>query len=198
MGAHMDGTVLGQNNTSEATRVRCSARKRRPAKIQATEIWVCYPSGKAFRGVAADDRRYASTGRYKEAPLLNFERGERLSKHFMADEFFPLGVRCDYIRIAPALVERLEAIRERLGGPEIRVHSGYRPSFYNEAIGGVVKSAHVDGLAADISASGVALPLLHKVADEMIGQSGGVGFYPRLGYIHIDVTGCYSRWAVES
>ncbi len=194
----MNRTDQAQKNASGATRLRSFARKRRPEKIEATEIWVCYPSGKAFRGEATDNLRYASTGRYEAAPLLKLARDEKLSEHFGVDEFFPLGVRCDYIRIAPALVERLEAIRERLGGPEIRVHSGYRPSFHNDAIGGVVKSAHVDGLAADISASGVDLSLLYKVADEMIGQSGGVGFYPSLGYIHIDVTGYYSRWAVES
>lgn len=40
--------------------------------------------------------------------------------------------------------EKMELVRELLG-TEIRVHNGYRPPKYNEAIGGAKNSAHIAG-----------------------------------------------------
>ena len=48
----------------------------------------------------------------------------------------------------------LEEVRALVGGP-VTVSSGYRSPAVNAAVGGASKSAHVHGLAADISAPGV-------------------------------------------
>ncbi|MGA9664836.1 MAG: DUF882 domain-containing protein, partial [Gallionella sp.] len=51
---------------------------------------------------------------------------------------------------------------------------------------GVAKhSLHMDGMAADIRIPGHDLRELHKVAIAM--QRGGVGYYPRSDFVHVDV-----------
>lgn len=51
------------------------------------------------------------------------------------------------------IAQTLEEVRALVGGP-IRVSSGYRSPELNKAIGGSGKSAHLEGLAADITVSG--------------------------------------------
>jgi zinc D-Ala-D-Ala carboxypeptidase len=48
------------------------------------------------------------------------------------------------------LAEGLERVRVALAGKPIHVSSGYRCEALNRAVGGAGRSAHVDGLAADI------------------------------------------------
>ena len=48
------------------------------------------------------------------------------------------------------LAAGLEQVRAALGGKPIHVSSGYRCAALNRAVGGAGKSAHMDGLAADI------------------------------------------------
>ena len=76
----------------------------------------------------------------------------------------------------------------------ITVHSAYRPPEYNRSVGGVSNSAHIDGLAADISAAGIPTEALRRVCEVIIGDDGGVGFYPSQQFCHIDVRGYRSRW----
>jgi len=52
----------------------------------------------------------------------------------------------------------LEPARALLGVP-LRIHSGYRSPAVNEAVGGAVTSAHIDGRAADFVP--IDLPLLN-------------------------------------
>jgi hypothetical protein len=51
-------------------------------------------------------------------------------------------------------VEVLEPLRADLGLP-IKITSGLRPAWLNQAIGGSTNSAHMDGRAADIVVSGM-------------------------------------------
>ena len=48
------------------------------------------------------------------------------------------------------LIEELDKIRDEFGSP-IYVNSGYRCKELNKAVGGVSNSAHLKGLAADIT-----------------------------------------------
>jgi uncharacterized protein YcbK (DUF882 family) len=50
----------------------------------------------------------------------------------------------------PLLVYRLDALRELIKRP-FTINSGYRSPEHNKKIGGAPKSAHVEGLAVDIS-----------------------------------------------
>jgi uncharacterized protein YcbK (DUF882 family) len=50
---------------------------------------------------------------------------------------------------------------------------------------------HIEGKAADIHLPGVALASLQSAALEL--SEGGVGYYPRSGFVHVD-TGRVRRW----
>jgi len=74
--------------------------------------------------------------------------------------------------------------------------SGYRSPKTNNALrnnsGGVAKrSFHMQGKAIDLRAPGVALKELKQTALKM--KRGGVGFYPKSGFIHLD-TGRVRSW----
>ncbi len=75
--------------------------------------------------------------------------------------------------------------------------SGYRDPFTNERLrttrgGGVAKrSLHMDGKALDIRLPGVPLTELRDAALEI--NAGGVGYYPRSQFVHID-TGKVRNW----
>lgn len=156
-----------------------------------------YPNGRAFpcpRLSPHQAHRYQTTGNPRAPRLIMVERHEALSDHFLAGEFFPADGQCIYIRILPELISLLETLRERLGGKPIHVHSGYRTSGYNREIGGSLHSPHIDGLACDISVPHVPLLHLWEVADELIGDDGGVGYAPDGTSIHIDLCGSRSRW----
>mgnify|MGYP001180922480 CR=1 FL=1 len=164
---------------------------------------VLYPVGKRFPKAhlsEAEAARYGVTGIYSAAPLLALDPDELLSEHFRAREFFPQDASYRFLRIAPELIERLEQLRKKLGDRPITIHSAYRPPAYNRSVGGVSNSAHIDGLAADISAAGTSTDALYRLCDQVIGEGGGVGYYPHLQFVHIDVRGrrggsrFYSRW----
>lgn len=60
------------------------------------------------------------------------------------------------------VAQLLEQVRALVGGP-INVSSGYRSPALNKAVGGAVNSAHVLGLAADITAPGLSPKALAKM-----------------------------------
>ena len=157
---------------------------------------VRYPSGlsipKAVLSVA-EAARYGTTGIYTAAPLLAAKDGDRLSSNFKAGEFRPKDSSFTFLRVSPELLRRLEKVRTALGGVAITVHSAYRPPEYNRSVGGVSNSAHIDGLAADISAENVSTGVLHKICD-VIFDDGGLGYYPSQQFCHVDVRGYRSRW----
>lgn len=58
------------------------------------------------------------------------------------------------------LAAGLERVRAALGGKPIHVSSGYRCLALNRAVGGAARSAHIDGLAADILCPQFGAPLV--------------------------------------
>ena len=158
---------------------------------------VRYPSGLTLPKAVlseAEAARYGTTGIYNAAPLVAAKVDEAVSDHFKLGEFAPHDASYKYIRVSPLLVERLEQIRKDLGGPVITIHSAYRPPEYNRSFGGVSNSAHMDGLAADISAAGISTDALYKACEWVIADTGGVGYYPVQQFCHIDVRGERARW----
>lgn len=105
------------------------------------------------------------------------------------------GRYCDGFPAEPEekLVRTVDAIRRRLGVPVTIVEaggSGVRCKTHNANVGGVANSEHLYGRAADLHSS--ASPAKMKAAaEEVMGQSGGIGEYS--WGIHVD-TGKYSRW----
>ena len=83
----------------------------------------------------------------------------------------------------PAL-DKLQALRDRLGKPLI-VCSAYRSPEHNRAVGGATRSKHLDGAAFDITMVNHD-PVAFEAAAREVGFLG-FGFYPRSGFIHVDL-----------
>ena len=83
----------------------------------------------------------------------------------------------------PAL-DKLQALRDRLSKPLI-VRSAYRSPEHNRAVGGATRSKHLDGAAFDIAMSNHA-PAVFEAAAREVGFLG-FGFYPRSGFMHVDL-----------
>ena len=98
-----------------------------------------------------------------------------------------------------ALLVRLRDKLELSGGAKIGLISGYRSPATNAALraaggahtGVASQSQHMLGKATDIMVPGVTLDRLHGAALTLGG--GGVGFYPRDGFVHVD-TGRVRHW----
>lgn len=93
--------------------------------------------------------------------------------------------------IHPALLDLVVAIRRRLGTDgELDVISGYRTPRTNAMLAarghGVARhSLHMDGMAIDLRVPGRTLEQLHRAA--VSARGGGVGYYPRSNFVHVDV-----------
>jgi len=95
------------------------------------------------------------------------------------------------------LLDILHALQQRTAvrGP-YEVISGYRSPATNRQLrragDGVAKdSLHTHGRAIDVRLNGVALADLRQAALDL--RAGGVGYYPRSNFIHLD-TGRVRRW----
>jgi len=85
------------------------------------------------------------------------------------------------------LVEILDAIQDKFGkNKEIILLSGYRTKSLNEITPGAAKySLHMLGWACDIRINGVSARKIRDFARKL--NIGGVGYYPRYNYVHIDI-----------
>ena len=99
--------------------------------------------------------------------------------------------------IDPRLLDVMALLQERLGADEpIDVVCGYRSPTTNATLanqrGGVARNSyHVRGQAADIRLPHRPLAALRQVAAEL--AVGGVGYYPRSNFVHVD-TGPVRTW----
>jgi uncharacterized protein YcbK (DUF882 family) len=99
--------------------------------------------------------------------------------------------------IDPRVIEHVNLVQKRLGGNgEIHVISGYRSPEYNAML---VKrsrraarhSLHIEGQAVDFFIPGVHPRVIRRAALDL--QYGGVGYYPRGKFIHLDC-GPFRSW----
>lgn len=136
--------------------------------------------------------------------------GERVSQVYAIDQqYLPdtLTVFNRFLRdhysgevgvIDPQLFDLLHRVKLLLGCEDpFQVISGYRCPATNAALrntrsGGVARrSLHMDGRAIDIRIAGVALADLRDAALSL--RLGGVGYYPREQFVHVD-TGRVRSW----
>lgn len=103
----------------------------------------------------------------------------------------------DVISMDRQLYQDLFVLQETLAPNQpMYIISGYRSPKTNAALrnagsGVAKKSLHMQGRAIDIRIPGVSNAELHKAALAL--KSGGVGYYPNSGFIHMD-TGRVRRW----
>jgi uncharacterized protein YcbK (DUF882 family) len=141
--------------------------------------------------------------------LHNLHTGERLESIFWADgRYLPETMRRvnwvlrdhhtdEVCEIDPDLVETLALLHDKLRTREpFQVLSGYRTAATNamlaEYTDGVAQnSLHIQGMAIDIRVPDRSLVKVHRAALAL--EAGGVGYYPRSDFVHIDV-GRVRRW----
>ncbi|KNX40146.1 Zinc D-Ala-D-Ala carboxypeptidase precursor [Roseovarius tolerans] len=101
--------------------------------------------------------------------------------------FSPAEIACrgtGQLKLHPEALDKLQALRDRLGKPLI-VRSAYRSPEHNRAVGGAKASKHMDGTAFDIAMSNHD-PVKFAEAARAVGFLG-FGTYPRTGFMHIDL-----------
>ena len=118
----------------------------------------------------------------------------KLSEHFKVREF-ACKDGTDPVFVSESLVGILEAIRLHYGLP-VHVSSAYRTPQHNASEGGVKTSQHTYGLAADIRVDGHTPAEVYALADQLLGEHGGVGIYDT--FVHIDVRAKKSRFDYRS
>lgn len=117
-------------------------------------------------------------------------------EHFSREEFRCKcgGLYCQGFPAEPdeKMVRYADEIRRRLGVP-LRVNSGLRCKVWNQKNNGASQSQHMTGLACDLGApEGVTPEKMASVAEEVIGETGGIGIYS--WGIHIDSRSVKARW----
>lgn len=157
----------------------------------------------AFAGVAAP--ALAGFGKL-QCRSLQFEAlhtGERLKVDYWVDGAYVPGALASVNRVLrdcrsgevhaidPKLLDLLHQIGHRLEIPGgYQVISGYRSPATNAMLhdktsGVANKSLHMVGKAIDIRVPGRALEKVHSTALSL--KVGGVGFYPKSDFVHVDV-----------
>ena len=116
-------------------------------------------------------------------------------KYFKKQEFackcgkycngYPVDIDMNMVKIA-------DQIRDRIGKP-VPVNSGIRCKTHNANVGGVSNSQHICGNAADLGCpTGCTPSQMASIAEELMGETGGIGIYS--WGIHIDTRSTKSRW----
>jgi len=101
--------------------------------------------------------------------------------------FSPAEIACrgtGKLLINEAALDMLQALRDRLDKPLI-IRSAYRSSEHNRAVGGAKRSKHLIAAAFDIAMENHD-PFAFEAAAREVGFLG-FGFYPRSGFMHVDL-----------
>ncbi|HVN27830.1 MAG TPA: DUF882 domain-containing protein [Candidatus Binataceae bacterium] len=147
--------------------------------------------------------------RSRSLSFYNLHTGESLKTTYFADGEYITGALAEVNHILrdwrenevkpidPALLDLLFGIHHRLETSQpFQIICGYRTPKTNAMLrfrseGVAAHSLHLDGKAIDICIEGRSLANLRRAAISMFG--GGVGYYPRTGFVHVD-TGRIRYW----
>lgn len=128
----------------------------------------------------------------EQLDVVYHENGHYVPQALAEIDYILRDFRANAIKpIHPGLLDLVVAIRRRLHtDAEVAVISGYRTPQTNAMLaahsdGVAHHSLHIDGMALDWRVPGRTLEQLHQVALAMRG--GGVGYYPRSDFVHVDV-----------
>ena len=125
-----------------------------------------------------------ATGNFWDG-IKYFKRSEFACKCGKYCNGYPVEIDMNMVKIA-------DEIRNRIGKP-IQINSGIRCKNHNANVGGVSNSQHLYGNAADLGCpSGCTPEQMASIAEEIMGDTGGIGTYP--WGIHIDTRSTKSRW----
>lgn len=136
-------------------------------------------TGESFSGVYRVGNKYLPDA---------FERMNYVLRDHRSDEIFPMD---------PRVIDLVKTLHDRTKSDEpLEILSGYRSPRTNKmlrnASTGVARnSLHMYGQAMDIRLPGYNTRRLRDVARKM--KAGGVGFYPKSDFVHVD-TGDVRSW----
>ncbi|MGK2905847.1 MAG: YcbK family protein [Desulfuromonadales bacterium] len=171
--------------------------RRKLIKIGLLASLVCVNPLPAWAGYALNGARERSLS------LLNTHTGEGLQKvvyweqgSYVRDALNELNYllrdhRTDEIHVIdPAILDLMAAISRKVEAKHpFEIISGYRSPLTNATLRksskGVAKhSYHMQGKAVDLRLPGVPLKVVHRAALNL--RRGGVGYYPKSDFVHID------------
>lgn len=162
----------------------------------------------AASGVMTPGEVLAAAGGPRKLRLTNMNTGESFDNvywrdgHYVPDSLQKLNIllrdhRANEVhRIDPELFDLLASMGQRLNAPSFQIISAYRAPRTNamratENRGVAKNSFHIQGMALDIRLPGRDLRGIYKTAVSL--NQGGVGFYRRSGFVHVD-TGPIRTW----
>jgi uncharacterized protein YcbK (DUF882 family) len=193
----MTGKILTRR--SQPTEAPCPQRRRILQVGLGATATLAMPN--AFANMLKQPERQIS--------LLNLHTGENLKTtywaegHYQADEMQAINHLLrdhrtgDVEDIDDHLIDMLNLLHQKMNGKQpFHVISGYRSPKTNAMLrqnssGVAKKSLHMLGKAIDIRLPGRELSQLRKAAMAM--KVGGVGYYPKSNFIHVD-TGRVRTW----
>ena len=136
-------------------------------------------TGESFNGVYRVGNKYLPEA---------FERINHVLRDHRTGEAFPMD---------PHVLDIMSMIQRKAGARNpIEIYSGYRSPKTNNGLrrasSGVAKNSfHMYGQALDIHIDGYSTAKLRNIAKSL--RAGGVGYYPRSSFIHVD-TGTVRSW----
>lgn len=136
-------------------------------------------TGDQFSGVYRVGNRYLPEA---------FERINFVLRDIRADEVFP---------IDPRAIDIITAVHKYSGSREpYSIISGYRSPKTNamlrsESKGVAKHSLHMSGQAIDVRLANIESKNIREIAVKL--KAGGVGYYPRQGFVHMD-SGAFRTW----
>ncbi|RPH62304.1 MAG: DUF882 domain-containing protein [Burkholderiales bacterium] len=167
-------------------------------------------AGAAASGAIAMPRRASAADDIARLAFVNTHTGEKLDVVYREGQRYLTDAIAEIDRVLRdhrsgevypidrGLLDQLDRLGVLLGTGAKPVHviSGYRSPATNAKLaarsGGVAtRSLHMSGRAIDIRMPGVSLATVHRAAMTM--QAGGVGFYSRSDFVHLD-TGRPRSW----
>ena len=157
----------------------------------------------AFASIASPAMAALNRKQFRSLALDNLHTGEKIKVDYWVDGRYVRGAlhrvnfnlrdfRTGAVHpIDPQLLDLLHALQRMLGTrAAFQVISGYRSPETNamlreESSGVAANSLHVQGMAIDVRLPGRSLRSLHAAAVRL--ERGGVGYYPRSDFVHLDV-----------
>jgi uncharacterized protein YcbK (DUF882 family) len=136
-------------------------------------------SGETFSGVYRVGNKYLPQA---------FERINYVMRDVREDEIFPMD---------PRVIDILAIVHRYLDANEpYSVLSGYRSPHTNAELrsnseGVAKRSLHMSGQAVDLRLGEISAVNIRKAAVKL--AAGGVGYYPRSGFVHLD-SGTFRTW----
>ena len=124
---------------------------------------------------------------------LKTDGNTKLTSNFLVKEF-ACRDGSDVVLIHPMLPLVLQCVRMHFKAA-VTVNSGYRTVTYNQTVGGVAKSQHCLGTAADITVAGHTPAEVKAFLRQLMPDWGGVGVYAKQNFTHVDMRREKADWA---